>query len=286
VPTFTKPAFSPKAQSAAKQRDDEAQAAVRSAEQNQQYKIAATEAFSPTDTRKAAVDARKEALVAAEAVKKAKENAGKVAEETAKVTGDAQNQFDAAGVTKEKVAIDRQTFRTQRNSTEQTRYDELQAKGKDLYTQIDNTPEGEREPLIAAYKQNNSALAAQKRRLADNPAVPPESKTSSPGTGGTIEKAGETIKVTGANTVAQLKKLGDASVDSAKAMEKATADAAKRVADASPIIIKAVYANAEALAKYNSSLVGALQAQAARTEALAQQVDQLKRANTAKADRS
>jgi hypothetical protein len=95
------------------------------------------------------------------------------------------------------------------------------------------------------------------------------------GGSGSITKDGETIKVTGASTVAELKKTSTV-----------LADSSKEIAKAAPLLTKNAAENAKVIASYHSSVVNAFQAQNQQIAAQQKQIDELARAVRAKADRS
>ncbi len=110
--------------------------------------------------------------------------------------------------------------------------------------------------------------------------------TKPPGSGGTIEKDGETIKVSSEHTVEELKKLGKEAARGATETAKTATESARAVAVATPKIQEAAAKTGTALAGYNTAIIGTMEAQLKQIKSLTRQVQELKAASQATADNS
>lgn len=114
----------------------------------------------------------------------------------------------------------------------------------------------------------------------------PESAKPEGGSGGTIEKDGQIIRVSNEHTVEQLKKLGTDAAHGATETAKTASESAKAVAVATPKIQKAAAETASALAGYNGAILGTLEAQTKQIKSLTRQVEALKQQAQAQSDNS
>lgn len=106
------------------------------------------------------------------------------------------------------------------------------------------------------------------------------------GSGGTIEKNGQTIKVSSEHTVAELKKLGEAAAHGATETAKTAAETAATVTATVPKVQAAAAATAAALTNYTGAITGTIEAQTKQIQAANRKIEALRQQVQALTDNS
>ncbi len=300
---------------------------VRKSQKIADDKAATAEAFKG-DNSANGERARKEALAAKDAATAARKKADEVGGENSKTIAAAQDRIDSANDTTKENAINREKFRTDlagKQVDAQTTAKDLQ---KQLGLALSNFQPGDDDAAkqIASLRQQ---LAAAKRtgglignllgqdtknQSTDNrqaiqranagqtqPTIAGADGRPSGGEG-TITKDGKTIKVTGANTVADLKapkssSVAVATVDLSAATISALAAAVVSASSGTGTsgsssgpspkdTVDAINKNGKSTENLHGKMVDALNAGTARNDSTAKKVDTLARAERARADRS